>query len=75
MRKKRKIALAWRDADYFRSLSDAERAEMPANPAGIIDLDAEEMRQISAADPYTLWASICWSCGGGGGGGGGGFEP
>ena len=36
--KKLDIARAWRDEDYFLSLTEAERASLPANPAAGITL-------------------------------------
>lgn len=37
------IVRAWKDAAYRASLSDAERAALPENPAGVIALTDEEM--------------------------------
>jgi len=40
------IVRAWKDEEYCESLSDTERASLPVNPAGVIELtDA----QLSAA--------------------------
>ena len=41
--KKENIYRAWRDKEYYRSLSDEERAQLPANPAGIMDVDDEAL--------------------------------
>jgi mersacidin/lichenicidin family type 2 lantibiotic len=32
------IIRAWKDAEYFASLTDAEKALVPENPAGEVDL-------------------------------------
>jgi mersacidin/lichenicidin family type 2 lantibiotic len=40
------IVRAWKDEEYRASLTDAERALLPPNPAGLIDLDDEEMKQV-----------------------------
>ena len=37
---KQQIIRAWKDQAYRRSLSAAERAALPENPAGRVDLDA-----------------------------------
>ena len=34
---------AWKDAEYRESLSEAERAALPANPAGMVELAEEEL--------------------------------
>lgn len=43
------IVRAWRDEDYFNSLSEAERAALPANPAGEIQLSDEELANVNGA--------------------------
>jgi len=35
---KKKIIRAWKDEKFRLSLSEAERAELPANPAGMIEI-------------------------------------
>jgi len=32
------VIRAWKDAEYRLSLSDAEHAQLPAHPAGILEL-------------------------------------
>ena len=32
------IIRAWKDAEYRNSLSESERASLPPNPAGLIDV-------------------------------------
>lgn len=45
------IVRAWRDHDYWLSLSDVDRARMPTNPAGVVDsLDAEFGRIMGGDD-------------------------
>jgi mersacidin/lichenicidin family type 2 lantibiotic len=36
------IIRAWKDQAYRQSLSEAERAALPANPAGAVELTEEE---------------------------------
>ena len=53
------IIRAWKDESFRTSLSDAERALLPENPAGLIDLTAAELDAVAGgALPDTLprWA-------------------
>jgi mersacidin/lichenicidin family type 2 lantibiotic len=69
------IIRAWKDADYRNSLSEAERAALPANPAGIIELtDAElcgasggqlasrQMRPLPPIDPKPRTCNLLCPC-------------
>ena len=37
------IIRAWKDEEYMQSLSESERAAMPENPAGVIELDDSDL--------------------------------
>ena len=41
------IIRAWKDAAYRQSLSDAERALLPENPAGVLELTEAELAQVA----------------------------
>ena len=41
------IIRAWKDVEYRNSLSAAERAALPDNPAGLIELTPEEQRTVA----------------------------
>ena len=41
-----KIIRAWKDAEYRASLSEAERAALPSNPAGLIDLTERDLEVV-----------------------------
>jgi len=41
------IVRAWKDPEYRKSLSEAERAKLPDNPAGLIELKDAELDAIS----------------------------
>jgi mersacidin/lichenicidin family type 2 lantibiotic len=43
---KQNIIRAWKDEAYRRSLSAAERALLPANPAGLIELTDAQLGAI-----------------------------
>ena len=44
---KQQIIRAWKDQAYRRGLSAAERAALPANPAGLIELTDAELGSIA----------------------------
>jgi mersacidin/lichenicidin family type 2 lantibiotic len=45
--KKSQIVRAWRDAEYFESLTEAERAQVPANPAGLVEVESDVLDSIT----------------------------
>lgn len=47
------IVRAWKDESYRSSLSETEKAALPANPAGVIALSSSKSGQ--AALGYTLY--------------------
>lgn len=68
--KKNDIIRAWRDRDFLLSLSEEERASLPANPSGHLDLSDEELLGIaggraaagthySHCDPTASWCDDC----------------
>jgi mersacidin/lichenicidin family type 2 lantibiotic len=40
------IIRAWKDAEYRDSLTEAQRSQIPDNPAGLIELSAAELHGI-----------------------------
>jgi mersacidin/lichenicidin family type 2 lantibiotic len=56
------IIRAWKDEEYRLSLTEAERALLPAHPAGLIELDNEQMTMVIGAGRGATFTS----CGGGG---------
>ena len=62
-----KIIRAWKNAEYRLSLSEAERALLPANPAGAIELgDADLDVVVGGAGcyytTYGTYTSKGWRC-------------
>lgn len=47
------VVRAWKDEEYRLALSEAQRAELPANPAGIVEL------ADPAFDPFTFTTTLC----------------
>ena len=54
------VVRAWKDEEYRRSLSELERAQLPPNPAGLIDLSDAAMEDVSGG----LFAPTALGCGG-----------
>jgi mersacidin/lichenicidin family type 2 lantibiotic len=54
------IIRAWKDPDFRASLSEAERALLPANPAGTIDLTPAQMEAVGGGRmPVTDTRACC----------------
>ena len=61
--KKDHILRAWRDPEYFNSLTAAERAALPANPAAELELSDDVLESISGADgSEQSCSSYCTPC-------------
>jgi len=63
------IIRAWKDADYRNSLTDSERASMPAHPAGCIELTDVDLDDVAGgfpirtfADCTTIWQTLATKC-------------
>src|SRR5262249_34239830 len=57
----KKIVRAWKDEAYRKSLSEAERAMLPENPAGIIELTDGQLDVAGGAVPsYPCTISCTW---------------
>jgi mersacidin/lichenicidin family type 2 lantibiotic len=52
--KKEQIIRAWRDPEYRASLSEAERAQLPAHPAALIELGDAELGRLAAATVVAI---------------------
>ncbi|MEU5052266.1 mersacidin/lichenicidin family type 2 lantibiotic [Streptomyces sp. NPDC021096] len=56
------IARAWKDAAYRESLTAEERAALPANPAGVVELDDQDLMELGGGTtglPCAVTISIC----------------
>lgn len=62
MDKKVDINRALRDEDYFASLSDEERALVPLNPAGIVEISDADLAGVAGGLPAACSCCSCGSC-------------
>jgi mersacidin/lichenicidin family type 2 lantibiotic len=61
------VVRAWKDEEYRRSLSETERAALPDNPAGLLDVVEAELQQVGGGFDipptwvlyYTLYIATC----------------
>lgn len=54
MKKNIDVARAWRDEDYFLSLSEEERASLGTHPAGAL-VENEALRSITGGCAYMTY--------------------
>jgi mersacidin/lichenicidin family type 2 lantibiotic len=61
--KKIDMARAFRDEDYFLSLTPGERASLPDHPAAMIEVSEDELRAVAGATTEACtasgWCSPC----------------
>ena len=61
--KKIDLSRAFRDEDYFLSLTAAERASLPAHPAALIEINEDELRAVAGATTEACSVTaICTPC-------------
>jgi mersacidin/lichenicidin family type 2 lantibiotic len=48
----RDIVRAWKDATFRAGLSEAELAVLPANPAGLVEVNEDDLKNV-AGGTYT----------------------
>jgi mersacidin/lichenicidin family type 2 lantibiotic len=54
------IIRAWKDASYRSSLGAAEIAQLPAHPAGLVELSDAQLNAVSGGNgPVTKPTLIC----------------
>lgn len=57
MKKNIDVARAWRDEDYFQSLTEEERASLGAHPSGAASLEDEVLKSIAGGCCTTDFTS------------------
>ncbi|HEV2851340.1 MAG TPA: mersacidin/lichenicidin family type 2 lantibiotic [Thermoanaerobaculia bacterium] len=61
--KKIDLYRAFRDQEYYQSLTDAERAGLGAHPSGLVELDNQDLRAATGAAITALGSTIqCTPC-------------
>ena len=56
-----KTTQAWKNEDFRLSLTEGERAQLPANPAGIVELTDEALDSLISGGMADQAESCCWS--------------
>ena len=51
------IIRAWKDEEYLMSLGETERAALPENPAGVVELDGAELEGQAGGKPNPIPAA------------------
>ena len=49
------IIRAWKDKQFRDNLSEEQRAQLPANPAGLVEIDDEQLVQVAGGAPNTIF--------------------
>jgi mersacidin/lichenicidin family type 2 lantibiotic len=49
------IIRAWKDKNFRDTLSDEQRAQLPANPVGLVEIDDEQLIQVAGGIPKTRY--------------------
>ena len=52
------IVRAWKDEDYCQSLSAAERAQLPENPVGLIELNDGDLNGAAGGTTFPFTVTI-----------------
>ena len=61
--KKIDLGRAFRDEDYYLSLTESERASLPAHPAAMIEVSEDELRAVVGMTTDACSTSgICSPC-------------
>ena len=60
------IIRAWKDAEYRRSLTDEQRARVPAHPSGAIEFQDRSFEEGIAGSSLCHGCSPCHRCHSGG---------
>jgi mersacidin/lichenicidin family type 2 lantibiotic len=59
------VVRAWKDEEYRLGLTEAERAALPENPAGLLDLAESDLQQTEGGfivHPTFFYCSIFHGC-------------
>ena len=56
------VIRAWKDEEYRSSLSEAQRAMLPENPAGFLELTDEELESVGGANAEMMQGIVTLGC-------------
>jgi mersacidin/lichenicidin family type 2 lantibiotic len=48
------IVRAWKDEEYRTGLTDAQRASLPGNPAGLAEMSAADLENVAGGNIGTI---------------------
>ncbi len=54
------IVRAWKDADFRNQLSGEQRAALPENPAGVVELSIAELNEVAGGQGQPITGPPCW---------------
>jgi len=57
------VVRAWKDEEYRNSLSEEQKAQLPENPAGLVDLTDEATNGVVGAWSWGRVLTITAECG------------
>jgi mersacidin/lichenicidin family type 2 lantibiotic len=63
MLKPEQIIRAWKDESYRMSLSEAERASLPENPAGLVEIGDAQLEEVTGAARKSVLCTHPVICG------------
>lgn len=54
------LGRAFRDEDYYLSLTESERANLPAHPAALIEVSEDDLRAVTGAITTEACTTSGW---------------
>ena len=60
--KKKQILEAWRNEEYYLSLSEEERARIPEHPSGILNIGDDVLKSITGGCVGFPSSAACTPC-------------
>ena len=49
------IIRAWKDKNFRDSLSEEQRKQLPTNPAGLVEIDDEQLVKVAGGATKSRW--------------------
>ncbi len=54
----KEIIRAWKDVEFRNSLSEAQRSQLPENPAGMVELSDKDLETFSGGSSFTYGEKV-----------------